>query len=645
MFTRILTNEGAPLYYPDGSPASRIKLTFTLVRNTGIATDVFDSITGERIAPGPVTVTTDDDGVFNTPLWPTTRGDAPTYYLCKVPILGVMDIVAPLPDNAGPYTWIEFKAGGTGGGAPPWTPSPLEMLDVSAWPDLATAIADISTYGKTLWISTPVACDTLSTAGREIRILCGGMITVNAGHTLTIGGGFEAGSYQVFAGSGAILGLNEARPVWFGVPRDGVTNGSTAFTRMLATGALSIPLDPGLYLLDPFTLPDWVHMYGVVYQIGVGTSSAAVQLIPTNTAGDFITAGANPLLENFAIRTTTGSVDTTTATFSGNTVTGLKTAGNVTLRNMQFIHLYHAIGLGGSPYYVRTQNVEFNRCDVGYYAATVTPYNLHIDAPVSRLTRAFFAGSGVYGRNIKVLGGSIEGFRTVASSFKEISFFGTYFESTWTGSDTFAIDPLTSNSSVSLFGCLVYINGIKRFVNGSGYTNFSLTSHGNVWEGYDATAAGNIIFYLPSSGNINLAGDRVSSNFQDTALYVNSVSVALNHNIQMPILPATNSQAAYSGLTFTRSIGNVTATLTAEPTQKVVGMKVLAHGTAWDPLGWGYGRPYEVMWQGDRWYPVSGNVPTISSANPDTSGATLAALETEVNQIKAALRISKIIAT
>lgn len=38
-------------------------------------------------------------------------------------------------------------------------------------------------------------------------------------------------------------------------------------------------------------------------------------------------------------------------------------------------------------------------------------------------------------------------------------------------------------------------------------------------------------------------------------------------------------------------------------------------------------------------------MPTASAANPDTSGATLGELETEVNELKAALRTAGIIAS
>lgn len=57
-----------------------------------------------------------------------------------------------------------------------------------------------------------------------------GAIITTTGYTLTINSSFEAGVYQVFAGTGTVAGLKEARPEWWG---NNTTPGTTDMTAIL----------------------------------------------------------------------------------------------------------------------------------------------------------------------------------------------------------------------------------------------------------------------------------------------------------------------------------------------------------------------------------------------------------------------------
>jgi hypothetical protein len=73
-----------------------------------------------------------------------------------------------------------------------------------------------------------ISADTTVTT--ELKPPKGVMYSIDSGKTLTINGPFGAGDYPVFAGSGAVAGIRESNPMWFGATGDGATDDSTAFT-------------------------------------------------------------------------------------------------------------------------------------------------------------------------------------------------------------------------------------------------------------------------------------------------------------------------------------------------------------------------------------------------------------------------------
>jgi hypothetical protein len=71
-------------------------------------------------------------------------------------------------------------------------------------------------------------------ADRLLDIRPGGIITTT-GHTLTFTVQPRIGNYQAFAGTGAVAGLTEAYPEWFGAAADGTTDDSDAIEAAIAS--------------------------------------------------------------------------------------------------------------------------------------------------------------------------------------------------------------------------------------------------------------------------------------------------------------------------------------------------------------------------------------------------------------------------
>lgn len=84
LVTRTLTNAGDALCGPNGVALDGVNITFTLVADLDQATAVWDATTHERVTSGPITVTTAAGGFFSVALWPNSRGNVPSTYLCKV---------------------------------------------------------------------------------------------------------------------------------------------------------------------------------------------------------------------------------------------------------------------------------------------------------------------------------------------------------------------------------------------------------------------------------------------------------------------------------------------------------------------------------------------------------------------------------
>lgn len=93
---------------------------------------------------------------------------------------------------------------------------------------LQSALVDSDTVGKVIVVTDAQTISaSVAVTGRALAAEYGAMITIASGQTLTINGPFSAGAYQVFAGTGVVTGLKEARPEWWGT---NITPGTTDMT-------------------------------------------------------------------------------------------------------------------------------------------------------------------------------------------------------------------------------------------------------------------------------------------------------------------------------------------------------------------------------------------------------------------------------
>lgn len=116
---------------------------------------------------------------------------------------------------------------------------------------LADAAAAADAAGKTIICNSPqtLTSDLTLASDRAWRFDKGCLITTT-GHTLNINHApVIIGDYQVFAGSG-VIGLGEAKPVWWGAKDDGTTDSYPAIQYSINSGASKILFGQGKYLIN-----------------------------------------------------------------------------------------------------------------------------------------------------------------------------------------------------------------------------------------------------------------------------------------------------------------------------------------------------------------------------------------------------------
>ncbi len=391
----------------------------------------------------------------------------------------------------------------------------------------------------------------------------------------------------------------------FGATGDGTTDDTAAIQAAFDSGAHKVVFPAGRYVTGSLRLPDWLHIQGEAYQPGIGGDGRAAELRFAITSGAGLTCGLNPVIQNLFLQNTGGTYDEAARTLGRTTARAIDLRENALIEDCSFSLWHECIRTGRETFYLKTERLHFNRCVHGYRSVTSPPYNMHIDAPHSVLTSVFLSGQpGAAPRNVKVFGGSIEGYAAVARYVSELCFFGTYFESDAPHRDVVAIDPRTDEASVSLFGCLVFMNRTARFVGMAGLERAALTSVGNIFGGIGQD--GGVCLSLPASGSVFAAGDRFDDAHPAACRYVDPIAAAGRYNIVMPILPPGNVLSAHSGIQFVGARGFAMTALAAEPTTKAQNMTVLADGRTWDPLGRGTGAAYWTMWLGSRWGTMDG---------------------------------------
>jgi len=402
---------------------------------------------------------------------------------------------------------------------------------------------------------------------------------------------------------------------------------TTYLQAALDSGASKIVFPEGKYYTGSLVLPNWIELEGIGYTPTIGGDDRPVELRFSLTSGIGLDCNACPTIKGIWLQNAGGSYNEGTATLSGTTAIAIRLSENAVIEDCGWSLWYECIRTGANTFYGSFVRPHFNRCTFGFYSVDNSPFNLNIFDPKSVLTQYFLSGSGTaYARNTKVIGGSIEGYNSVASHFLDISFFGTYFETISARSGAFALDPGVNGCSISMFGAVAYMDYTARFVNMSGLTGVSLVSQGTVFTGIAPSGA--YCYLLPTSGDVCLMGDKFEPTFANDVYYVDSLTNASKFQIKLPRLPAGNVFAGYSDTFFVGPRGAYSVALSAEPSQKVSNMLIAADGDSWDPLGRAQGRPYWVTWQGDRWRDPGGIGPKVTGFGAMTGTATKTAIAT-----------------
>lgn len=133
-----------------------------------------------------------------------------------------------------------------------WTALPIGVTEVrtSDYADLNTAVTAIGGSSVALICDSNTAVTADLTIPTSITIVTEPVCNIDVGgaFTLTFEGSLSTGTVEVFTGTGAVAGLKEARPEWWGAKSDGSADATAAFNYAMAASP-NVILSAGTYLL------------------------------------------------------------------------------------------------------------------------------------------------------------------------------------------------------------------------------------------------------------------------------------------------------------------------------------------------------------------------------------------------------------
>jgi hypothetical protein len=164
------------------------------------------------------------------------------------------------------------------------------LLFVGYYAGIEAAVTAIGATVATLVVdeNQSVADDLTIPATLGIEVKKGAVITVATTKTLTINGPFTAPVSQVFTltGTGAVAGLKESYPQWFGAVADGATDDKAAikaaFASVIAGGKVIIPKRAASYYFDNAT--DLTDAVAVTQAVTVQLDGTIISSNATNQA-------------------------------------------------------------------------------------------------------------------------------------------------------------------------------------------------------------------------------------------------------------------------------------------------------------------------------------------------------------------------
>jgi hypothetical protein len=331
----------------------------------------------------------------------------------------------------------------------------------------------------------------------------------------------------------------------YGAVGDGITDNTAAISNaILGAGVAGEVIFPatGIFLCDgSLTGLNFQTWRGKSYEQGAGGSQAALK--SSKTSGRFITTGASTKFENLRFLGVVSYTDAT-GVVTGSTTVGITATETVTFRDCVFQLQFICIETVAA-YYVRIYGGEVTRCAVFLDMADADVFNFQIDGTIFRLCSVITTSSDTperYVHNLKVMGGSFEGWTTLFNNVRSASLFGTYFESDIEGGFGFYSDASSAGGTgihISLVGCFLFLNNLDRFVNFSGVTVAStFVSIGNTICGsVDSGEDQNYFVPADSNGRVIMLGDFLDDRGTGTGFhgtYVSDTSKVRNQLIVWP---------------------------------------------------------------------------------------------------------------
>jgi len=224
---------------------------------------------------------------------------------------------------------------------------------IDQYDSLAAAVTAIGSTKTTLYIGTnQTLAGNLTIPSTLELVLVNGATITTTGYTLTINGPFNPGNVQVFAGSGTIAGLDEARPEWWPL---GDVDDSSSLQAMFNSGASVIKLGR-IYRGDNLTVPTTVkHIQGVGHSIsGIHGVTNSNDILTVATLGNYMK------LERFHLyHTTKGTGD--------------------------------GLVLTSNNHNIVIEQITVSNCDIGFNAKNVAWLQKYVQCRANDCNKAFFA--------------------------------------------------------------------------------------------------------------------------------------------------------------------------------------------------------------------------------------------------------------
>jgi hypothetical protein len=340
----------------------------------------------------------------------------------------------------------------------------------------------------------------------------------------------------------------------YGAVGDGTTDNTAAIQDAIdaagVAGEVIFPAIGTFLCTGSLTGMNFQTWRGASYELGAGGSQASIKC--TLTTGRFITTGSNQVFENLRFLGVMTYTDATGAT-AASTAICLTLTDSVTFRDCVFQNQFFCFETSSS-FYIRMYGGEVNRCAVLMNMVDADVFNLQIDATVFRFcNNVTSSDDGRFVHNLKVMGGSFEQWAGGLFNYiRTASFFGTYWENDIVGSYGFNSNSgFSADTSITLIGCLIFINNLNTFVNYGGMSKATFVSLGNTIAGSVNSGQNQFYFVPPDSGSrVIMLGDylddRGTGTFQGT--YVSDTSKVRNQLIVWP--RGTTADHANAGQTW-----------------------------------------------------------------------------------------------